>query len=133
MADFKLEIVAPEGSVLQEEVELAVLPSVEGELGILAHHSPLISALKVGIIRYTKGGQAFRVATSGGFLEVANNKAVVLADTAERGDMIDLQRALAAKERALKRINQSDGIDQRRAELALYRALNRIKTVEGKD
>ncbi len=131
MAEFKLEIVAPEGGVLNENVEFAVLPAIDGEVGILANHSLLISALKLGIIRYTQDGKVHKVATSGGFVEVAENRVVVLADTAERGDMIDLERATAAKERAARRLNEkSTDLDMRRAELALQKALNRIRAAE---
>lgn len=130
MADFKLEVVSPEGSVLNEQVEFAILPAIDGEVGILANHSPLISALKIGIIRYTKDGKVNKIATSGGFVEVADNRVVVLADTAERGDMIDLERAVEAKERATKRLNErTPELDTRRAEIALQRAMNRIKAV----
>ena len=131
MAEFKLEVVSPEGSVLSEQVEFAILPAIDGEVGILANHSPLISALKVGVIRYTKDGKIHKIATSGGFLEVAENRAVVLADTAERGEMIDLERAIEAKERASQRLNtRSSEFDLRRAEMALQRALVRIKAAE---
>jgi len=131
MAEFMLEVVAPEGSVLKEQVEFAVLPAIDGEVGILANHSPLISALKVGIIRYTQNGKVNKIATSGGFVEVAENRAVVLADTAERCEQIDLDRAMAAKERADKRLRErQDDLDHRRAELALHRALNRIKAAK---
>ncbi|MDA8442457.1 MAG: F0F1 ATP synthase subunit epsilon [Peptococcaceae bacterium] len=132
MADFKLEVVAPEGKVVGADVQFVKLPSVEGELGILAHHTPLIGALKVGIIRYTKDEKSYRIATSGGFVEVANNKVTVLAETAEPGDLIDLERALAAKERAMQRINERNTeSDIKRAEFALQRAINRIKAAEG--
>lgn len=131
MAEFKLEVVSPEGSVLSENVEFVVLPAVDGEIGILANHAPLISALKIGVIRYTKDGQVAKIATSGGFVEVAHNKAVVLADTAEIGETIDITRATAAKERAEKRLKDNDGdLDVRRAELSLLRAVNRIKAAE---
>ncbi len=131
MAEFKLEIVAPEGGVLNESVEFAVLPAIDGEVGILANHSLLISALKIGIIRYTRDGKVHKVATSGGFVEVAENRVVVLADTAERGEMIDLERAVSAKERASRRITEKGSdLDLHRAELALQKALNRIRAVE---
>lgn len=131
MAEFKLEVVSPEGGVLNEQVEFAVLPGIDGEIGILANHSPLISALKIGIIRYTQDGKVKKIAASGGFVEVAENKVVILADTAELGETIDLQRAISAQERAaqrLKEINQD--IDHQRAEVALKRAVNRINAAE---
>ncbi len=131
MADFKLEIVSPEGSVLSEDVQFVVLPAVDGEIGILANHSLLISQLKIGLIRYTQDGKVNKIATNGGYVEVANNRVVVLADTAEPGEMIDLERAVAAKERAEKRLRERrQEMDMRRAEYALQRALNRIRAAQ---
>jgi len=129
---FKLRIVSPQGNILQEEVEFAILPGEAGELGILPHHAPLISNLKIGVLRYTLNGEIKRVAISGGFAEISDNQAAILADTAERGEMIDLQRALAAKERAEKRlVGSTNDIDLRRAEIALRKAIARIGAVGG--
>lgn len=124
---FSLSIVSPEGNVLKEDVEFVVLPGGSGELGILPNHAPLISGLDVGVIRYTLNGAVKRAAIAGGFVEVVDNVATVLADTAELGAVIDLDRAVEAKERALKRLSvQSAEIDVRRAEYALRRAAARI-------
>jgi F-type H+-transporting ATPase subunit epsilon len=131
MADFKLEVVSPEGSVLSEDVQFVILPAVDGEIGIMANHSLLISQLKIGLIRYTKDGKVHKIATSGGYVEVADNRVVILADTAERGEIIDLQRANEAKERAQRRLNEHGAdIDLKRAEYALHRAVNRIKAIK---
>lgn len=128
---FTLRVVSPEGNVLKEEAEFVVLPGVTGEIGILPNHAPLITAMDVGVIRYTIGGTTKKIATSGGFVEVAENKVTVLADTAELGELIDLDRAMAAKERAEKRLNQrADELDLRRAEFALQRAAARIKAAQ---
>lgn len=126
-----LRIVTPEGNVLKEDVEFVVLPGEAGELGILPRHTPLIAALKVGVLRYTSEGSTKRVALSGGFVEVGDNQVAVLAETAERGEMIDLARAVAAKERAERRLSErTNEIDLRRAEFALRKALARITAVE---
>lgn len=128
---FQLRIVSPEGQVLKEDVEFLVLPGEAGELGVLANHAPLIAGLQVGILRYTLSGANKRVAISGGFVEVADNLATVLADTAELGELIDLDRANAAKERAEKRLSQRNNeIDLRRAEFALRKATVRISAAE---
>lgn len=128
---FTLRVVSPEGNVLKEEAEFVVLPGVTGEIGILPNHAPLITAMEIGVIRYTVNGKIKNISTSGGFVEVADNKVTVLADTAETGEMIDLQRAMAAKERAEKRLNQSSkDFDPRRAEFALRRAAARIRAAE---
>jgi len=124
---FSLRIVSPEGNVLKEDVEFVVLPGGMGELGILPNHAPLIAGLDVGVIRYTLQGTTKRAAIAGGFVEVVDNQAIVLADTAERGEEIDLKRAMEAKERALKRLSaRTTEIDVRRAEFALRRAAARI-------
>lgn len=130
---FTLHVVSPEGNVLKEDVEFVVLPGVDGELGILPEHAALIAALDSGVIRYTANGTTKKLATSGGFVEVADNKATVLADTAEFGELIDLERARAAQERAEKRLaHKTQDIDTRRAELALRRATARINAAEKK-
>ncbi|GAB6153336.1 F0F1 ATP synthase subunit epsilon [Desulfosporosinus burensis] len=124
---FSLQIVSPEGNVLKEDVEFVVLPGGLGELGILPNHSPLIAGLDVGVIRYTKNGDIKRAAITGGFVEVVDNTATVLADTAELAEAIDLTRAVEAKERAMKRLAaRNNEIDLRRAEYALRRAAARI-------
>ncbi len=130
---FSLQIVSPEGNVLKEEVEFIVLPGGAGELGILPNHSPLIAGLDIGVIRYTQNSTVKRVAITGGFVEVVDNSATVLADTAELSEAIDVSRALDAKERALKRLAaRSNEIDVRRAEYALRRAAARINAADDK-
>jgi len=130
---FSLQIVSPEGNVLKEEVEFIVLPGGAGELGILPNHSALIAGLEIGVARYTINGTVKRVVLTGGFVEVIDNSATVLADTAELSEQIDLNRAIEAKERATKRLAaRSNEIDERRAEYALRRAAARISAVQDK-
>ena len=130
---FSLQIVSPEGNVLKEEVEFVVLPGGAGELGILPNHSALIAGLDIGVIRYTLNSTIKRVAITGGFVEVADNAATVLADTAELSETIDLARAVDAKERATKRLAaRTNEIDVRRAEYALRRAAARINAADVK-
>ncbi|KGK86613.1 ATP synthase F0F1 subunit epsilon [Desulfosporosinus sp. HMP52] len=124
---FSLRIVSPEGDLLKENVEFVVFPGAMGELGILPNHAPLIAGLDIGVIRYTLNGSVKQAAIAGGFVEVVDNSAIVLADTAELGGQIDVKRAMEAKERALKRLSaRTNEIDLRRAELALRRAAARI-------
>ena len=131
MSTFNLKVVAPAGQVLDQEVEFAVLPSEEGELGILANHAPLIASLEAGIIRYTEEGKEKKLAVSGGFVEVVNNKVSVLANAAEKAENIDVDRALAAKERAQERLKEkTPDIDVLRAEMALKRAVVRLKAAD---
>ena len=130
---FSLRIVSPEGDVLKEEVEFVILPGASGELGILPNHAPLIAGLNIGVIRYTLDSTIKRVAITGGFAEVIDNSAIVLADTAELSEEIDLTRAVEAKERATGRLaSHASEIDVRRAEYALRRAAARISAVDDK-
>lgn len=131
---FTFHVVSPEGNVLKEEIEFVVLPGIDGELGILPNHAPLIAALETGVITYTVNGKKKKAAISGGFVEVSENKATVLADTAEVAEAIDVERALAAKERAEKRLAQkSPDTDMKRAEYALRRAIARLNAADGKN
>lgn len=130
---FTLRVVSPEGNVLKEEAEFVVLPGQTGEIGILPNHAPLITAMDAGVIRYTVNGSTHKISTSGGFVEVADNKVTILADTAETEERIDLQRAIEAKERAVKRLSQkTPDVDMKRAELALHRAVARINAAQNK-
>jgi len=130
---FSLRIVSPEGNVLKEDVEFAVLPGGLGELGILPNHAPLISGLNVGVLRYTLNNTVKLVAITGGFVEVIDNSVTVLADAAELSEEIDVTRAVEAKERATERLaSHSSEIDVRRAEYALRRAAARISAADDK-
>ena len=130
---FALSIVSPEGDVLKEDVEFIVLPGVQGELGILPNHSALIAGLDIGILRYTIKGVSKRAAIGGGFVEVVDNSAVVLADTAELSENIDVARALKAKERAAKRLTGNLAeVDIQRAEYALRKATARVDAAQDK-
>ncbi|MEW6696531.1 MAG: F0F1 ATP synthase subunit epsilon [Bacillota bacterium] len=127
----RLDIVTPEKVVFSEEIDFIVAPGADGELGVLPEHAPLVTALKIGTMRVQQGGKFFKVAVSGGFMEVKNSRVVVLADTAERADQIDLERARSAKQRAEQRLSgKGPEIDIVRAEIALQKALNRIKAAE---
>ncbi|MGE5396341.1 MAG: F0F1 ATP synthase subunit epsilon [Chitinophagales bacterium] len=134
MADntYILEVVTPERIVLSEEVEFAVVPAAEGELGVLRNHAPLIAGLKVGVLRFIdKDGTRRCMAVAGGFMEVIDNEAKVLVETAEFGEEIDVLRAKAAKERAEARlIERQERLSHTRAEMALARALARLKAAE---
>lgn len=128
---FAFEVVTPARLITQEEVESLVVPAAEGYLGVLKNHSPLITALAAGVVRYRKQGALKRMVVSGGFMEVSNNKVILLADTAERAEEIDLGRAQRAKERAEKRLRESpEGLDVNRAKFALQRAVSRIKAAQ---
>jgi len=132
MASIRLDIVTAERSVYAEDVDMVIAPGVEGQLGILPHHAPLMTTLQAGELRVKKGGEEVSLAISGGFLEVRPDRVVVLADAAERAGEIDVARAEEAKRRAQELLakKQALGIDETRAAASLHRALARIKVVE---
>ena len=99
----KLEIVTPERKVFDAAVDTVTVPTASGEAGILPNHAPLVSALKPGILIYTNGGSVERVAVSGGFVEVSDNKVSVLADEAETADEVSVETARADREAAEKK------------------------------
>ena len=131
MADklFHLEIVTPRRTVVSAEVESFSAPGAVGGFQVLRSHAPLLSSLKVGEIKVLGvDGKEARYATSGGFVEVRENKVVVLVETAERSDEIDVDRANAAKTRAEKRLAEKKvETDVERARAALFRATNRMR------
>jgi F-type H+-transporting ATPase subunit epsilon len=128
-----LQIVTPERVVFQEEgVESVTLPGSEGELTILPQHAPLMTDLRPGALFFRKGGTEVDVALSGGFLEVRDDKVIVLADTAERSEEIDAARAEAARQQAAERLatGGQGTLDVAAAMAALQRAQARIRVAE---
>lgn len=101
----KLEIVTPEKRVLDADVDSVTVPTATGEAGILPNHAPLISALKPGILVYTTKGSIDRLAISGGFVEVNDNKVAVLADSAETSTEVNAEAARAERESAEKELS----------------------------
>lgn len=132
MATFPLELVTPERLLFSEEVQAIRAPGVEGSLGVLAGHAPLLTELMTGLIKVTlaDGSEAF-IATSGGFLQVNKEKVIILADTAELSEEIDVERAkaAAAKARQLLEVPGST-IDAEELRLAVERAQNRIRVAQ---
>ena len=132
MSKLKLEIVTAERQTFSGEVNAVIAPGVEGQLGILPHHAPLMTMLHPGELIIKKDGEEFYLAITGGFLEVRPDKVVILADSCEHCEEIDVVRAEAAKKRAEERLKSySPEIDHARAEAAMRRALIRLK-VAGK-
>jgi F-type H+-transporting ATPase subunit epsilon len=131
MADkiLQLEIVTPRRVVFKGEVTSFSAPGVVGGFQVLYNHAPLLSSLKIGEVKIKEAsGTEFHYAISGGFVEVRENHILLLAETAERTDEIDAERAKASRDRAQKRMaEKKSDIDFERARLALYRALNRLK------
>lgn len=130
MADkiINMEVVTPEKHICSLETEAVVVPAYEGYLGVLPNHAPLVTQLGIGVVTYTVGGEKKKIAITGGFMEVADNKMIILADTAEMGENIDVERAAASKERAEKRLrDKAEDLDYVRAQASLQRAITRLK------
>ena len=133
MATIKLEIVTAERQIFSDDVNVLVADGVDGQLGILPHHAPLMTMLKPGELLIRKDSEETYMAVTGGFLEVRPDKVIVLADACERAEEIDIARAEAAKQRAEEMLKaHRPEIDTARAEAALRRSLIRLKVAERK-
>ena len=127
-----LEIVTPERLAYEDDVDMVLVPGIDGELGILPHHTPLVSLLGVGELKIRKGGNEESFAIAGGFLQVSPDKVVVMAETADLAAEIDLEKAQQARaeaERALE-AGYVEGADLSAARVELQRALIRIRVAE---
>ena len=120
----RCEIVTQERLLFAEDVDMVIAPGIDGEVGILPHHAPLLTALAYGELRIKRGGQEESLAIGGGILEVTPEKVTVLADSAERADEIDLARADEARRRA-EEILTSGPPDDNESLAALDAALRR--------
>ena len=128
-----LEVITPERKVYEDDVDMVIAPGSEGYLGILPHHTPLLTALGPGEFRVKKGGVEEILAVFGGFMDVRGDRVVVLTEAAEPAEEIDAQRAQQARERAQEVLAQAGTIsaaDEARARASLQRALVRIRVSE---
>ncbi|MDP6043742.1 MAG: F0F1 ATP synthase subunit epsilon [Dehalococcoidales bacterium] len=131
MPGIKLDIVTAEKEIYSQEVDMVIAPGVESQLGILPHHTPLMTILQPGELRIKKGGEEVSVVISGGFLEVRPDRVIVLADAAEKVEEVDIARAEEARRRARERMAEKpEGFDTARTEAALRRSLARLKVAE---
>ena len=132
MAKLKFEIVTAERVVYSEDVDIVVAPGVQGELGILPGHAPLLTTLKPGMLMVRHDGEEVAMFVNGGFLEVMQDKVVVLADVAERAEEIDVAKAEEAKRHAEESLRQShaSAVDLAAAEAALRRSMMQLKVAE---
>jgi F-type H+-transporting ATPase subunit epsilon len=127
----KVEIVTAERVVFSGDVDMVLAPGIEGELGILPHHAPLMTTLVPGTLTARKSGEDFTLAISGGFLEVRPERVIILADSAERAEEIDIARAEEAKKRAQEQLaHPISQLVAGQAEASLRRALARIQAVD---
>ena len=130
MADtFTLEVVTPLREVVHEAVNEAQIPVLNGYIGVLPGHTPLLAEMGIGELSYRVGNRVFSCTAIGGFVEVLADRVVVLADSAERAEEINVARAEAARDRAQKRMsNDNDpNVDWKRAEESLNRAQVRLQ------
>ncbi len=128
----QLDIVSPQGLVLSEHVDELTASGSEGEFGVLPGHVPFITTLNAGMLIIKADGKTEYVFVSSGYAEVTFAKVVVLADSAERAEDIDVDRAIAARKRAEDRLREADKIDFARATAAIERATIRIQVAEKK-
>lgn len=131
MSTIQVDIVTPDGKVYDGKVNMVGARTVDGEIGVLPRHMPLVAPLKIGIVRLKLEGESKHAAVSGGFIEVTPDHVTILAEAAELKEHIDLDRAAKAKERAEKHLEDlhEDHQDYHRAKSDLDRALNRIEVL----
>ena len=130
--ELKVSVVTPDGVVYKNNTSLVVCKTSNGEIGLMANHTPLLATVAIGEVKIKLAdGNYDEVAVGGGFLEFSNNNLSIIADVAERKENIDISRAERARNRAKERIekarNLHDDDELRRAEISLKRAINRIK------
>ena len=130
MAPMWLEIITAEREMYADEVDMLVAPGIEGQLGILPHHAPLMTVLQPGELIIRKDGEETYLAVTGGFLEVIGNKVTILADACEHSEEIDEERAQAAVDRAREEVSRVDANQQlAQAAVAMHRAQIRLNVV----
>jgi F-type H+-transporting ATPase subunit epsilon len=128
VATIRLQVVTPERVVLEDEADIVVARAADGDIGILHGHEPFLSPLEPGELIYRSRGEENVLAVAGGFLEVTPDSVVILADTAERSEDIDRERAEAARVRAEQALSERDGTEMTaQTQAALQRALVRLR------
>jgi F-type H+-transporting ATPase subunit epsilon len=126
-----VEVIAVDRVIMTEDTDVVVAQTASGQVAILPAHAPMVTLLVPGQLRLGRGSTEHILSVSGGYLEVRENQVVVLADAAERAEDIDLQRAIAARERAVAELAQKQSnVEAARASIALSRAIARIRVAE---
>ncbi|MFZ3137920.1 MAG: F0F1 ATP synthase subunit epsilon [Thermodesulfovibrionales bacterium] len=126
----KLDIVTPYGLILSEDVEEVTCTGSEGDFGVLPGHVPFFTTLKVGMLAYKKGTATKYVFVNWGYAEVGPDRVMVLADSAEKSEDIDPDRAKAAMKRAEERLKKTEEFDFARSSSSLERAVARVQIAE---
>ena len=136
MPTFSLQVVTPESEIFNAPVESIQAPGMEGSFGVMASHAPMVAALEPGLVRiHDAEGRELRLFVGGGFFQVSNNVAQLLADSAEFSSDINADRARQAEERALNRLSgkfEGEVLQRERAEGALKRARARTRVATGR-
>ena len=132
MDNINLEILTPEKPVFNESVESVTVPGTKGSFQVLKDHAPLMSTLDIGVITIKNNNEKSYFCTGGGSIEVLKNKVTILADSFEKVEDIDVERAERAKERAKERLSKKSdpNFSEARAVAALEKAINRISAKE---
>ena len=132
MTELNIEIITPDKVIFKGEIISVTVPGVKGRFQVLKNHAPLVSIFEIGMIEVvTPDKNSSYYATGGGTIEVLNNEVLILADSLELVEDIDVERAKNAKYRAEDRlVKKEEGTDIERAENALKRAVNRLNIVE---
>ncbi|MGA9293539.1 MAG: ATP synthase F1 subunit epsilon [Ignavibacteriaceae bacterium] len=132
MAELKIEIITPDKVIFKGEIISVTVPGLKGRFQVLKNHAPLVSIFEIGMVEVvTPDKNSSYYATGGGTIEVLNNNVLILGDSLELVDKIDVDRAKNAKQRAEERLDKrEEGTDIERAENALKRAVNRLNVVE---
>ena len=125
---FRLKVVTPERLSVDKDVSMVILQTIDGQMGVLAGHEPVVTVLDHGVLRYYDDEKIEKVAVFGGYAEVNQREVVVLAETAERPEDIDVIRAKQANERANRYLNEQRAeMDVMRAKVALRKSLVRLE------
>lgn len=126
---FELTIVTPDRNFYHGQIDMLIVRTTEGDMGVLREHESFVAPLSVGALKIRVGENLSVAACSGGFINIEDNKVVVITDSAEWAHEIDVERAQSAKERAEGRLDGQE-VDVQRAKLALLRSLNRLNVAE---
>lgn len=130
---FRLQIVTPSRTFYDDEVEMTIVKTTEGDLGVMKNHMLMVAPLSIGKVKIKKDGQFKEAAISEGFVQVESEYTRIITDSAEWPEEIDVNRAEEAKERAERRLaSKNSDIDKVRAEIALRKALNRLDVADKK-
>lgn len=125
-----LDIVTPYGHVFTDEVDEVIATGSEGEFGVLPNHISFLTTLKVGMLTYKKGAESGHLFVNWGYAEIGPDKVTILADSAEKSEEIDVERAQEAIKRAEDRLKKAEEYDEARATAAIDRALMRVQIAE---